>query len=230
MRDTGRDRRRSLWIALLLLPACLWAVVARTDAPSDADRDRAIRIQKEAVERLRDGAKAGRRRGRRRLRTRPRGSGPEDRGLDRDRVLAARLRARFASAHGRGARDASRRRTAGVLAGRGPRRARSRGLPAARGHRREAGVRGQLLQEQAGRAGGARLWRPRDGHGAAAGGGARGHRARPGQRGALRPGPRPADRADLRGRSLQVAPRRVRGATASPSSTTTATASSTSTR
>ena len=59
MTDTGRDCRRKPWSALLLLPFCLWAAAARTDAPTDADRDRAIRIQKEAVERLRDGAKAG---------------------------------------------------------------------------------------------------------------------------------------------------------------------------
>ncbi len=59
MTDTCRDRGRKPWIALLLLPACLWAAAARTDAPSDADRGRAIRIQKEAVERLRDGARAG---------------------------------------------------------------------------------------------------------------------------------------------------------------------------
>jgi hypothetical protein len=58
MRDTGRDRRRKPWI-LLLLPVCLWAAAARADPPTDADRDRAIRIQKEAVERLRDGAKGG---------------------------------------------------------------------------------------------------------------------------------------------------------------------------
>ena len=76
MRDTRRELRRIPWIALLLLPACLWAVVARTDAPSDADRDRAIQIQKEAVERLRDGATAGSRRRRRRLRARPRGKRP----------------------------------------------------------------------------------------------------------------------------------------------------------
>jgi hypothetical protein len=59
MRDTRRELGRILWIALLLLPAFLWAVVARTDPPSNADRDRAVQIQKEAVERLRDGAKAG---------------------------------------------------------------------------------------------------------------------------------------------------------------------------
>jgi hypothetical protein len=59
MRDRGPDRRRMLWIALLLVPVCLWAAAARTDAPSDADRDRAIRIQKEAVDRLREGARAG---------------------------------------------------------------------------------------------------------------------------------------------------------------------------
>ena len=58
MRDTRRHRRRVPWVALLLVPVGLWAAAARTDAPSDADRDRAIRIQKEAVERLRDGARA----------------------------------------------------------------------------------------------------------------------------------------------------------------------------
>jgi hypothetical protein len=57
MKDTCRDRRRKHWIALLLLPASLCA--ARTDTPSVADRTRAIQIHKEAIERLRDGAKAG---------------------------------------------------------------------------------------------------------------------------------------------------------------------------
>ncbi|HXK09442.1 MAG TPA: CRTAC1 family protein [Vicinamibacteria bacterium] len=56
MTDTRRERRLRPWI-LLLLPVCLWAT-ARTDAPSDADRDRAVGIQKEAVDRLRDGARA----------------------------------------------------------------------------------------------------------------------------------------------------------------------------
>jgi hypothetical protein len=56
--STRRHRRRRPWI-LLLLPFCLWAAAVRTDGPSNADRDRAIRIQKEAVERLRDGARAG---------------------------------------------------------------------------------------------------------------------------------------------------------------------------
>ena len=59
MSETSRELRRVVCIALLLLPALLWAVVARTDAPSAADRDRAIRIQKEAVDQLREGAKAG---------------------------------------------------------------------------------------------------------------------------------------------------------------------------
>jgi enediyne biosynthesis protein E4 len=59
MSETSRNRRRVPWIALLLLPACLWAAAPRTQAPSDADRDRAIRIQKEAVDQLRVGAKAG---------------------------------------------------------------------------------------------------------------------------------------------------------------------------
>jgi hypothetical protein len=53
----GRDRRRKPWI-LLLLPVCLWAATARTDSPTTADRDQAIRIQKEAVAQLRDGARA----------------------------------------------------------------------------------------------------------------------------------------------------------------------------
>jgi hypothetical protein len=59
MRDTSRNRRRTPWILLLLLPFSLWVAVARTDGPSAADRDRAIRIQKEAVDRLREGARAG---------------------------------------------------------------------------------------------------------------------------------------------------------------------------
>jgi hypothetical protein len=59
MRDTSRKRRRTPWILLLLLPVSLWVAVAHTDAPSAADRDRAIRIQKEAVDRLREGARAG---------------------------------------------------------------------------------------------------------------------------------------------------------------------------
>jgi hypothetical protein len=59
MNHTGRDGWRMPWIALLLLPVCLWAAAARTDAPSAADRDRAIRIQKQAVDRLREGARAG---------------------------------------------------------------------------------------------------------------------------------------------------------------------------
>jgi len=58
MTDTHRERRRKPWI-LLLVPVCLWAAAARTDAPTGADRDRAIGIQKEAVDRLREGAKAG---------------------------------------------------------------------------------------------------------------------------------------------------------------------------
>jgi hypothetical protein len=55
---TGRrPARHRPWI-LLLLPAFLWAAAARTDGPSAAERSRAIGIQKEAVERLRDGARA----------------------------------------------------------------------------------------------------------------------------------------------------------------------------
>jgi hypothetical protein len=59
MRDTRRGLGRSACIVFLLLPVVLGAVLARPDAPSDADRDRAIQFQKEAVERLRDGARAG---------------------------------------------------------------------------------------------------------------------------------------------------------------------------
>jgi hypothetical protein len=47
------------WIALALLPAWLGAAAPfQAAGPSDADRARAIEIHKEAVERLRDGAKA----------------------------------------------------------------------------------------------------------------------------------------------------------------------------
>jgi hypothetical protein len=59
MRETRRGLGRSACIVFLLLPVVLGAVLARPDAPSDADRDRAIQFQKEAVERLRDGARAG---------------------------------------------------------------------------------------------------------------------------------------------------------------------------
>ena len=176
----------------------------RRSGPGDPDPEGGGR----AAARRRQGR--GRRR-RDRLCARPRGSGPEDRGLDRGRDLASRVRARRPSAHGRGAQDPGRRRTAGVLAGRGPGRARSRGLPAARGHERGAGVRGQLRQEQAGRpeepvyGGHATAMGPPPVEAPAA------SRARPGPRGALRPGARPAHGGDLRRRSLQVAPRRVRG-------------------
>jgi hypothetical protein len=56
----GRKGRGQPWIVvLLLLPACLCAAAALTDAPSDADRARAIQIHKEAIDRLRDGTRAG---------------------------------------------------------------------------------------------------------------------------------------------------------------------------
>jgi hypothetical protein len=52
------DRGRS-WIALLAIPVWLGAAPpSPTSDPSDADRARAIEIHKEAVERLRDGARA----------------------------------------------------------------------------------------------------------------------------------------------------------------------------
>jgi hypothetical protein len=58
MSNTHRERRLRPWV-LMLVPLCLSVAVARTDAPSPADRERAIRIQKEAVDRLREGARAG---------------------------------------------------------------------------------------------------------------------------------------------------------------------------
>ena len=52
----GRGRR---WVLLAILPACLAAAAPSPTAPPSAtDRARAIRIHKEAVERLRDAAKA----------------------------------------------------------------------------------------------------------------------------------------------------------------------------
>jgi hypothetical protein len=58
MTDGGRDRSKA-WIVLLLLPACLWVAALRANAPAELDRERAIRIQRQAVDRLREGAKAG---------------------------------------------------------------------------------------------------------------------------------------------------------------------------
>ena len=53
------DSHRRRWIPLVLLPFCLAAAApSRPGEPSAADRARAIQIQREAVERLRDGAKA----------------------------------------------------------------------------------------------------------------------------------------------------------------------------
>ena len=167
------------WVALVLLPVWLGAAAPfQAGSPSDADRARAIQIHKEAVERLRDGAKAA-------------GSGDAI-GFARALAEAARrIEALIETATWLPAseRDALRRtaagldaraegRTAGVLAGRGPGRARSRGLPAAWGRERGARVRGQLRPEPAGLGRGAGLRRPRDGHGAATGGRARRRPAR----------------------------------------------------
>jgi hypothetical protein len=59
MTETLRDGRRRPWIAALVVPVWLGAAPPRTAEVPDADRARAIQIHKEAVERLRDGARAG---------------------------------------------------------------------------------------------------------------------------------------------------------------------------
>jgi hypothetical protein len=59
MTNVSINRHRKPWLSLLLLSAGLAAAAPSPAAePSEADRARAIRIHKEVVERLRDGAKA----------------------------------------------------------------------------------------------------------------------------------------------------------------------------
>src|SRR5215813_12103964 len=59
MNGTGRDRRPMPGRTVLLIPASLGLLgLAQVSAPSAADRARAIEIHKQAVDRLREGARA----------------------------------------------------------------------------------------------------------------------------------------------------------------------------